>query len=336
VATQYVIVVAGFAGNELWLPALPVVGDLRVWFDPPVLLTGAWRSMGLAADGITPAIPFQPALQGRLVLGSYYGVLSDTLAREGYVPVSYQQDWRLTQARCVSGLVSLILELGAVRPVHLVCHSRGGLVLRAALQALSLAQRQARVGRVVGLGVPHQGSWQGARLIACTDPSIVALSTVLEVAPALLAGQVPMAALYRMVDSWPGAYELLPRPGAAGVDPATIAAVYAPATWSTIRPQVQAQWLAAASAWWAGLPYAPDDVRWLDVVGGGTRTAVTLLDVTRPDLATSYGYSTAGDGTVPQAWALQPGRALAPVTAGHGAMPYDPAVLSVVSEWLGA
>lgn len=331
---QYIIVVGGIGGNELWLPSTFGPPPLRIWLDPVALLLSGWRLLGLGPDGVSQAVPGFSRLQGRLLLGAYYGTLSDYLAANGAIPVSYQQDWRLQLSQVVQGLIDLIHQLGAVTPVHIVSHSAGGLLLRQVLNVMPQADRTRLVGRCVGLGVPHQGSWEAVQLVGGCNSTIRLLTQVLMGSQAILLSPLLPGSIAQVSGSWPASYELFPMPGAVGDDPATIQRIYAGSTWSTVRPTANPTWLAAALARWSGALQVPPDVSWLDVVGTGTPTAVGLPLDGDPTEATDYLYSTAGDGAVPSAWATQPLRPRLLTSADHGAMVYDPAVMLGVVQWL--
>lgn len=333
-STQYVILVGGIGGNELWVPNLPVLGDLRLWLDPIALLAQGWRMLGLSPDGITPEIPLLPRLKGLALLPDYYDALIQWVVSLDWTPIAYEQDWRLTQARCVPELVQGIATFGAAQPVHLVAHSRGGLVLRAALASMSAPDRARYVGRVVGLGVPHYGSWDGVQLVGGSNQTVRLLRLVLGGSQTIAVPPAVHGSIYQIIGTWPGAYELMPKPFAPGSPPGSILACYDPQTWDTIRPTVLTQWLNAAYAWWQSLAEVPADVKWLDVVGVGQVTTDQLIDRTRPDLAMSYSYAASGDGVVPARWATSGGRPTVQLPVTHGALPYDPGVHQAVQDWL--
>ena len=81
------------------------------------------------------------------------------LARDDFGHKLFWYDWRRPIPAVVDGLRDLVDDCFAGnggRPVHLVAHSMGGLVVREALRRYS--QLWDRVGRVVFLGTPHYGS----------------------------------------------------------------------------------------------------------------------------------------------------------------------------------
>lgn len=328
------LLVAGIAGNELWSLGLPVLGDLRVWLAEPTLLLGAWRTLGLGSDGVNPPSPSQPPLHGLGVLAPYYGSLADYFRRVGWTVWDLYQDWRLSVDRCAPEVVAMLTRLAGDGPTAIVCHSRGGLVVRAALQSLTLAQRSQLVGRVAGLGVPHQGALSSVGLLGGWHPTVQLLRTFLEILPAVAVGRWPSSELQAIVSSWPAVYELLPKPGAGGVDPAAIEALYNPATWSAAGLTVRTQWLAAARARWPLQQYAPADVQWLDVIGDGLSTPTDLAGGVSLASPASMVWTAAGDGTVPAGWQVQPDRPRITTGLSHDRLVYGPPLAAQVSSWL--
>lgn len=333
-SVQYVILVGGIGGNNLYAQDIPGIGTIRLWLDPVALLTQGWRLLGLADDGVSPSIPFGPRIVGRLLLEDYYDSLADWAASEGYQPVQYEQDWRLQLSQGIANLVAGIRYFGATQPVHVVAHSRGGLLLRAALNTLSADERRHLVGRCAGLGVPHQGSWEGTQLVGGCNETVRILKLVLGSSSVLASPLNLTGGIEQVIDTWPAPYELMPRPGAPGSDPDTILAVYRGSNWLAFRDIVKPRWLDAAYTRWLTAPDVPADVQWLDVVGVGQTTADQLRISDRPDQPGSYAYAPTGDGTVPWRWATQPGRPQVQLPVTHGELPLDGRVHSALSQWL--
>lgn len=328
------LMIAGIAGNELWALGNPFFGDLRVWLNEPALLVGAWRGLGLGPDGVSPAIAGTPPLVGLRLLPPYYGGLADYFRSQGWTVWDLYQDWRLSIDRCYQEVASILGRLAADGPAAVVCHSRGGLVMRAALQHMTETQRGQYVSRVVGLGVPHYGAWSACGLVGGWNSVVAQLRLFLEHAPYLVAGGLYPGGLQAVVNSWPAVYELFPRPGAPGVDPATIDAVYNPANWSAAGVQLNDAWLAAAGLRWPEQQFAPDDVLWLDVFGDGLPTPTALADVAELGHARGFTWTTAGDGTVPAAWAVQPGRPRLATGLAHDQLIYGGALAERINAYL--
>ncbi|MFE1869771.1 lipase family alpha/beta hydrolase [Streptomyces sp. NPDC059496] len=114
--------------------------------------------LGLSDDGekdATPGARISPVA----VDASYDAFCTAALAQDEVGHLTYPYDWRRPIPAVVSGLCDLVDEAfrrNGNRPVHLVAHSMGGLVVREMLrQEPGLWDR---VGRIVFLGTPHYGS----------------------------------------------------------------------------------------------------------------------------------------------------------------------------------
>lgn len=303
------IVVGGIGGNRLMATPFGLGGILDIWLDYFALVAGGWRLMLLDDRGLTPPPPLQP-LQPSLLLREFYSPLVQYLADNlRYTAFQYLQDWRIRIQDSAGLLPELIRQEGAKSPVTLIGHSRGGLVIRRALEVLLPSERAALVGRVICIGTPHYGSWAVPPFLGARDPFMAAVAQILGVTDPLRPISALLPSVHQVMCSWPALYELLPAPGAPGVDPATILPLYVPARWTTISRDVKGQWLDGALARWQTLPPSPADVSWLDIYGEGVITPTALLDTTRPENPHSYEYTPGGDGVVPSAWAVQPGRA---------------------------
>jgi hypothetical protein len=333
-APQYVIVVAGIGGNELYLPSSLLFADIRVWLDTLFMATPGWRLLGLKPDGHSQAVPGFSDLVGRNVLADYYGGMSNNLARAGMIPVSYQQDWRIPLAAVKAGLRAQIAELGAERRVHIVCHSSGGLLAAQVLADMTPAERLATVGRVVGLGVPHLGSWEACGLLGGWNETYQLLRLLLVGTTALLGPIGLPGSLAQVTGSWPAAYEIFPAPASAGTDQSQIDWIYSPAAWAA-RPTVLPLWLAAARSRWATAGAVPGDVDWLDVCGTGQQTPDGIIVGFYPGDQVSYLWTDQGDGAVTLASAHPSGaRPYYLTAADHSAMVTAPGVTRAMLSWL--
>ncbi|MFB6892404.1 lipase family alpha/beta hydrolase [Kitasatospora sp. NPDC056327] len=114
--------------------------------------------LGLSADGerdATPGARITPVA----VDASYDAFCTAALARDDFGHLTFPYDWRRPVPAAAAGLVDLVDDTyrrNGNRPVHLVAHSMGGLVVREALrQEPGLWDR---VGRIVFIGTPHYGS----------------------------------------------------------------------------------------------------------------------------------------------------------------------------------
>jgi pimeloyl-ACP methyl ester carboxylesterase len=91
---------------------------------------------------------------------TYEPFLSAVLSRQDFGHVLFPYDWRKSLSLSASSLRDLVTRLNGEnggRPVHLVAHSMGGLMVRAALLEHG-DELWPLLGRIVFLGTPHFGS----------------------------------------------------------------------------------------------------------------------------------------------------------------------------------
>jgi pimeloyl-ACP methyl ester carboxylesterase len=91
---------------------------------------------------------------------SYEPFATAILARDDFGHRHFAYDWRKAFSRNTKALRDLIVNLysrNGEQPVHVVAHSMGGLLARAALKEFG-DDLWPRVGRVVFIGTPHYGS----------------------------------------------------------------------------------------------------------------------------------------------------------------------------------
>jgi pimeloyl-ACP methyl ester carboxylesterase len=333
---QAVIIVPGIGGNEIWTPpAFFLAGQRgRIWLDYLALLAGGWQLLALRDDGITPDFPFTGQLQPGQPLPEYYGQLQQFLQSYGFHAVGAQLDWRQVLARDGDRLVSQIRQLESYGPVHLVGHSRGGLVMRQALAQLDAAGELGRVGRCITLGTPHYGSWAACGMIAGWEQTIGLINHVLTGASIALATPLLIRPVMRVVCSWPAPYELLPSPAAPGISQGEVGSAYAPHVYEWAGSEARPLWINHARTRWQTAPGVPSSVEWVNVVGVQCPTPTRLVRLDRLDLASSWEVTNAGDGVVPAAWAAMPNSPVVYSPTGHSAMTTDPRVLDAIRRHL--
>jgi hypothetical protein len=331
-----IIIVPGIGGCELSSqPTLFGLGPpVRLWLNPSAMAGGGWRLLGLADDGITPDVPLTGPIVPGLPLGNYYADLGKMLSEKGWRVVGARLDWRQALARDADRLVSLIREEEPAGPLHLVAHSRGGLVARRAIEQLRAAGELGRLGWCAGLGVPHYGSWEAAGLLAGWNRTAALLAVVLEGTASILSAGYVQLRLRHVLTSWPAAYELLPNPAAPAISPNEIEEIYGPGTWSAAGLSVSAAWLQAARKGWASIPLVPPGVDWIDVVGIGSRTPTRLYTPAQVGTSQGWRWDFQGDSVVPSRWAVQPNRPRITTPSSHGALAYDGRVVDVLSTAL--
>ncbi len=179
---------------------LQVAPNDRVWFDPPDVASGglakiAWGQKGVEAEEL---------------FGLFYGELCKKLSTSHRVE-RFPYDWR--QPLDVLGerlgqFLDRVLDESGERPVRLLAHGLGGLVVRACIhERRPVMDRlmQRKDARLVMMGVPNQGTHSMVEnLLGKGD-------TVRTLARLHLAHDVKQ--LLTIVAGFPGMLQLLPRPG---------------------------------------------------------------------------------------------------------------------------
>ena len=125
------------------------------WLD--LMNRGHIGDLRLASDGVSDADP-RARIEPVAVMPSYEGFLAAVFATGDLHHETYAYDWRKPLRAGVNELRDEIVARSSSvgGPIHLVAHSMGGLLLRAALMAHP--EMWAHVGRVVFVGTPHFGS----------------------------------------------------------------------------------------------------------------------------------------------------------------------------------
>jgi hypothetical protein len=332
--SQYVIIVAGIAGNELWIPGDDHARRFLSWLSYSRVNDHGLSDLRLASDGIHNYTANTADLIPYLVISQYYSRISDYLAGQGWIPVSFVQDWRPQIATVVPDLLKQITELSATQPVHIVAHSNGGLVVREALAQMTAPDRAARIGRVVGIGVPHQGSWAATQLLAGLNQLMCQLNWIIaagSVSSGIFGAHYPVNVV---VGSWPTGYEMLPNPTAVNMTPEQAAVLYGPGRFRD-SVWILPKWIDASLARWGTARPVPSDVAWLDIVGISSQTAWRLNpNVLNPLDPKAYDYTAAGDGAVPSVWATSGRGNVVETNADHLQMVGAAAVHDAVRTWL--
>lgn len=197
------------------------------------------------------------------------------------------------------------------RRTHLVCHSMGGLVARAAL-----AKPPANLGRIITIGTPHNGSYapiQAVRGVYSIVRKIAALDL-----------RHTTAELAVIFGAFPGLLHMIPAPALRTPD------LFDLQNWPA-GPQPDAALLQAARKAQADLPPLPPGGQAVLIVGTGLETAVAARRQANAGEFT-YDLSNEGDGTVPLDLALVPGLPTYVTAAGHGQMPNDSDIARAVDN----
>ena len=152
----------GVASNLVFVPG--VMGSLLVSRG----LSGMWwvdvqsrhhlNDLRLAPDGRSDANPGHDIAPAGLAQ-PYEGFLAAVLDRQDFGHVSFPYDWRKPLTTSTNALRDAIVSAhsdNGSKPVHLVAHSMGGLMVRTTLQCHPELWRH--VGKIVFLATPHYGS----------------------------------------------------------------------------------------------------------------------------------------------------------------------------------
>lgn len=170
----------GMMGSHLSVrPRGQNTGD-RIWFDP----------FDLAAGGIYSLKMGMPNIYADGLFEHYYGELQQYLAAH-YEIIPFAYDWRLSLETLAKQLADFIEDklqdldtLQQQRPVNILAHSMGGLVMRMLIASPQLSKLWENIAsrpnsHFIMLGTPNQGSYaavesllgkgQGVRYLASLD-----------------------------------------------------------------------------------------------------------------------------------------------------------------------
>ena len=263
-----VLIIPGIMGSQLGFErAGPLPRDL-LWVDPVDIGAGRLRALQMGAQA--------PVRTMGVVLYSYLRLRLHLVA-SGFDTACVDYDWRLGLDALGRQLAQRI-EAEPHHHVHLVGHSMGGLVCRAALAQPAWR----KVQRLVLLGTPNEGSFAGVQAIRGTYPVVRKLAQ-------LVARSSAEELADEVFNTFPSLYHLLPT--AALSQPVDL---FDPAQWPGTGPRPRPELLQAALAGRAVLGRANERV--VAVVGTGQPT-VTGIERAGDDFA--YTVTPHGDGTVP-------------------------------------
>ena len=237
------ILLPGIMGSHLWLKQCE-----RAWFSVPSLLLGGLlklqRQPGASTDNVS----------AEAVFAQFYGDLHEHLQASHRV-VAHAYDWRLPMDVLADQLADVLrAQLAATaavsstsattpaQPVRVLAHSMGGLVVRALVHKhpkLWDEVMQRSGARFVMLGTPNQGSHlMVATLIGKADT--VRKLGVLDQAHGL-------QAVIDIIAGFPGALQLLPKPGFKDTgelqgNPAAISNFFDTKIWADFKAHMRDFW----------------------------------------------------------------------------------------------
>jgi pimeloyl-ACP methyl ester carboxylesterase len=297
-----VLIIPGIMGSQLGFDRVaPLPPDL-LWVDAADIGAGRLKALRIGAG---------PVRTLGVVLHSYLRLRLQLVA-SGFDVSCIDYDWRLG----IDVLGRQLAERIQAEPfahVHLVAHSMGGLVSRA---ALSLPAWR-KVRQVVLLAAPNEGSFAGVQAVRGTYPVVRKLAR-------LDARSTAEQLAEEVFNTFPSLYHLLPTPGhTPGLN------LFDADQWPSHGPRPRAELLRAARENRAALAKASDH---FSVVIGTGQPTVTGLERIDDDFV--YTVTPHGDGTVPVASARLDGAQTYYVACGHSELTRDPLVANAIADIL--
>jgi CHAT domain-containing protein len=295
-----VLILPGIMGSKLGRKRALL--DDTIWIDPIDIARGKLFDLALPGGNIEAL--------GVVLLA--YLKLKLRLKIAGYDADFHPFDWRQSIDHLGRNLLDRVRGEPADQ-VHLVAHSMGGLVSRA---ALALPGNK-KIARLVMLGTPNYGSFSPVQALTATHPlvrKVVAALDLKHTAEELAEG------VFRTL---PGLYQMLPSPERFNrVD------LYSAGTWPS-TPGPDPRILGGVRAVQEGLAEA--DARFF-LIAGVNQETITGLRVENGDFV--YETTNNGDGTVPLAFCQLPGTKTYYVEESHGSLPNNRAVEDAVIDLL--
>jgi pimeloyl-ACP methyl ester carboxylesterase len=297
-----VLIIPGIMGSQLGFDRAPPLPPDLLWVDPADI--GAGRLRALRMD--TAAVRAMG-----VVLHSYLRLRLQLVA-SGFDVDCVDYDWRLGIDALGKQLAQRI-EAEPHAHVHLVAHSMGGLVSRAALSQPVWR----KVRQVVLLGSPNEGSFAVVQAVRGTYPVVRKLARLdVRTTAEQLAEEV--------FNTFPSLYHLLPT--RAHTQPMDL---FDPDQWPQQGPRPRAELLRAARESRSCL--ASGSERFSVIVGTGQPT-VTAIERNNDDFV--YTVTRHGDGTVPVVSARLTGAHTYYAACPHSELTRDPLIASAVADIL--
>ena len=227
------VMLPGIMGSYLWRG-----GKDRVWFDLPDLITGGleklkWseRTGSVAGDGI----------MAEKLYDDTYGDLCDYLAATHRVE-RFPYDWRLPLDELADTFEPILRKLLddtklAQRPIRILAHSMGGLVVRALIHKYPALWDELMVrdgARFIMLGTPNQGAH------SMVETLIGAGDTVRQLARADVRHN--LQEILDIIAGFRGALQLLPRPGFHDVGGAQFDDYFTDEPWIELKAAMKDFW----------------------------------------------------------------------------------------------
>jgi pimeloyl-ACP methyl ester carboxylesterase len=296
-----VLILPGIMGSKLGIRRSLIWDDI-LWIDPLDILIGRLQSLALPE---TPGARIEPL--GVLLLA--YAKLKLRLRTAGFDAEFSAFDWRQGIPGLGAALAKEIEKDG--RPVHLVAHSMGGLVARAAFK-----EKPGNLKRIVTLGTPNYGSYAPIQAFRGVH-SVVSKVALLDLANSA----EDLAGIFK---TFPGLCQMLPMP------PHRPSFFHA-AAWPSSGVRPDAAMLVEAQAAQKKLPEHLNDL--VQIVGCNRQTVVGASIANHEFVYTS---TLDGDGTVPLDLAILPNKRTYYIEEEHGSLPNNAVVAEAVADILNS
>ncbi len=298
-----VAILPGIMGSEISIRKGS--SDQLIWVSYWQVFIGHTRSLSLGSGGDKTA-------HATGVLERYYTKLRLRLQSKGYDARFIPFDWRKSVAELGAELLTEISPAEKGR-IHVVCHSMGGLVTRAAAHI-----DRGAFDRIIQLGTPNFGSF--APVTAFRGANATANKV------AALDQTQNKQDYIKLFASFPGLLEMIPSP-ARYPD----ANLFDRANWPTdTDATLTAKALAAAEKVQKTALADGDAKFWL--IAGVDQDTIVRAEIDAAKKEFTYVSSTEGDGTVPLAFALLDNVKTYFVAEEHGALPNNTSVADAVDE----
>ncbi|MBN1626984.1 MAG: alpha/beta fold hydrolase [Deltaproteobacteria bacterium] len=297
-----VLILPGIMGSRLGKKRRFPIPDDLVWFDPLDIAAG--RIADLALNSGKSYDPLG-------VICIFYLKLKQRLVIAGYDADFHPFDWRQGLERLGRELADRIRKEKAEK-VHIVAHSMGGLVARAAFDGV-----RKKIGRLVMLGTPNFGSFVPIQCVRGSY-SMVRKIAFLDV------GHKAEWIAEKVLSTFPGLYQMLPSPKKfSSLD------LFDPDVWPEDGPRPVQPLLKGVPGVQEKLAPGKDGFY---LIAGVNRETVTGLIRDKKEFL--YEISKEGDGTVPVKFAELPGAKTYYIQESHGSLPNNSLVARAVAEIL--
>jgi len=298
-----VLILPGIMGSTLGRPG--AVFDDVIWIDPIDIARGNIEQLRLNGGA--------PKIEALGVVLLAYLRLKLKLTIAGFDADFFPFDWRRSIDHLATALARR-LEVEAAPEIHLVAHSMGGLVARAAI-----AKGAPKVVRLIMLGTPNFGSFVPIQALRGTYP------IVRKVAAVDLTNTAEELA-ERVFATFPSLYQMMPSP--AKFDAVRLSEID---SWPKSGPRPLTSLLKEVGG--VSLKLATPQQRNPFFMIAGVRQE-TLVGVRANHDEFQYEFSKDGDGTVPLSLAELPGATTFYVEESHGSLPNNGPVAAAVAEIL--